>query len=988
MIVFSLENALLIIFLSAFLPGIILSFGINRKSEFSFIEKILLGAGLGWIIQGFLPFAEFVFLGIKFSYTLAVLNTILFYLISVGFFIHSKAYQDLFNSFNLVNLFNLFKLEELKNTIKQKGTAFFIIETLVVLLFIINFLIRIQTLSPIYQELDPYYYLYVPQQIILYGYNPLDDKTAWYPEVITNHRTAPLLAYMQATWYVLYSSAQQYNHYILSLIGNIYPPFAASFVGFFLYLGLRAFYRKEYAFIASAIASFIPIFILKLMAGHAEIQPYAFFALSMFVGLFLWAQKKQSFLYTVLAGIGYVAISTGSASEIVIFTVFFIFTFFQAISMFLTKKNLEIFLKLNLVFLFFPVFASILKSLFIGLTVSYAVGSIAIVGFIAALFFLQKSKLDFEMQRYALGGILVLGLLLFIFTPIGSAIDSIARIGLNIGGFKNPLDRTIAEQGVAGDSLEASLGFIGKVFEEENIIYTLIFGVPSFLADFVFAFFSYLLNSLFGANLIYIPKQNSIIMNLFFFFILACFYSLYRMIVKKQETPVWFFIALIFPISLIGLVKAKYTIYLGFVVSAGIAFILEEGEIRFRDKYKEKFIFTLLLLIGLTLLIGQIVQANVVDYLKSSFGLRFQDNPIMFKEKFTELCNSFRAANLSKESYEEVCAAAKDPVAYANKSINNQYSYALCVFSLIENPLEKSNEFNLAYYRCSRVADYWIESMEWLNKNTEKNARITSWWDYGHWENFFAQRNAVLRNEHSSLNMIVEIAHDYISGTPQELKEDMKKYDSEYVLFDSELLFSGNAFGGKYGALNYLACARNNKTNVSVSPGTSECEAEYLWTQVYIPTSPTPEETCMISYEQKGVNAYSPKLVIVGGEKRFDLEARYCVGLTTLANGEKTSALYELNNRSEQGTLKLHKAFLKFEYNVQRDKWRVYSLIYTREPLWMENGILSDGWNDRTSKFYDSNLYNAFVLETLPGFELVYKTKNQAVKIFKIQKTN
>ncbi len=243
----------------------------------------------------------------------------------------------------------------------------------------------------------------------------------------------------------------------------------------------------------------------------------------------------------------------------------------------------------------------------------------------------------------------------------------------------------------------------------------------------------------------------------------------------------------------------------------------------------------------------------------------------------------------------------------------------------------------------------------------------------------------MIRNEHVSHDMIVEIAHDYISGTPEELKDDMARYGSEYALFDAELLMSGNSFGGKYGALNYLACARNNRTNVSSVPGASACEFEHLWTQVYIPVSPAPEEQCSISFDTKGVTAYVLTPQRSGKKVSYVTEPRYCAGQATLANGENISALYDMNERSADGALKLHRAFLKPEGASEDEKWTIFTLVYTHELAWVEDGSISDGWADRTSKFYDSNLYNAFVLEELPGFELAYKTKGGEVKIFKIK---
>lgn len=973
MIEFSLAYALALIFVSAFLPGAILSFGILRKSDFSFIEKLISGFAFGWILQGFLPFAEFLLLGIKFSYSLALANTAILYLIALAVFFWKKAHEDF--SFKLPD-FDAGKL---------------IIPAALVLIFILNFWVRVQSLSPIYQELDPYYYLYVSQQIVTQGFNPLGDMTAWYPIAQVSHRAAPINFYSLATWYSLYTQAS-YNNYILSLVGNIYPPFAAAFAAFFLYLGLRSWYREEYALIASIVASFIPIFLLKLAAGEAEVQPYAFFSLALFIAFFLWAHKKQNYLYMALAGIGYFAVSLGSGSEVVATIIFLLFTLMQSLALFLEKKDMEKFAKLNLVFLAFALLAAILKSIFFqNLSISYAAVDTLAVAFPIVLMFIGKSKLEAETQYYAIGAVALAGILLFAFTPLGGIVKGVALTGLQLSEYNKPLDRTIAEQGTSGAVFEPSLGFIGKLFDHGIYIpigYAL--GVFSFLANAAFSLFSLLLNAVVGVNLAYTDKDNSLLMVLLFFIGLASFAGLYRAFVKKEETPVLFFIAMVFPISLVGLLKAKYIIYLGFVVAAALAFALGELElltISLIGKISEdrrKSIFYAFLAIGLVIAMFQFVESSAPALVKASFGTRFQDNPLALQQKFSDLCDQLRLKGINSTQSAEVCAAGQDPIAFANKSINNQYNYDLCVFSLIQDPFSQTEDMSGASLRCERVTDYWMDSMEWLRYHTENGSRVTSWWDYGHWENFFGQRNAVIRNEHISPFMIGEIANDYINATPAELKADMEKYNSTYALFDSELLLSGNSFGGKYGALNYLSCARNNQTDVTKDPGASMCEFEHLWTQVYIPVSPGPQDSCDISFEKKGVTAYALTASDNGAGISYSTQAAYCAGLVTLADGTNVTGLYDMNSRSASGDLKLHKAFMKYEGNSQYGNWSVYTLIYTHDKVWMENGNATDGWEDRTGKFYDSNIYSAFVLENLPGFQLVYKTPDGAVKIYKI----
>ncbi len=1043
MIVFSLSYALAVILFSAFVPGALIFMGAMRKAEFGLLEKIIAGFALGWILQGTLPFLEFMVAGIPFSYTLALANTAILYAIGIGLLAWSKAYEDI-------------KLPALFADM-QKSPAKFVVPAFVILLFLINFAVRIQTLSPVFQELDPYFYAYIPQQIITLGSNPPTDLTAWVPDAVSTHRGVPIKAYAEATWYALYNGGtSNYDNNILDLVANIYPPFAAAFAGFFIYLGLRAWYREEYALVASAIASFIPIFILKLTAGEAEVQPYAFFGLALFICFLLWAQRKQDLRYMALAGLGYFATALGSSSEVVALEIFALFTAMEALSMYLLRKDMLAFVKMNAVFLVFPVLAGILKFAFQGLPFTYMLASIGVVFAVAALYALQSRKFDREMEFYVLGGLAFAGLIVLLVTPVGGIVKDVALSGLQLAQFDKPLDRTIAEQGTSGNVFDSQLGFSGEVFNFLNlqmlpdfqiqgeglapfavirsipvigtvinwILYLAYFllgllaAIPSMLANLAFMLFAAALNAVFGISLDYTEKSNSMLMFLLFLSMVASAWSAYRLVNRKEDSPVWLFVALIFPIGLIGLIKAKYIIYLGFAVAVGVGFVLGELEtliIAAASAYKlgdvKKKAFDGLLTAGVVLALMQfayqgaatatdstgqnvtIFTSNLpLPLLQSGLSTRFQDDPATVGKKFASLCDQLKLKGADAASIASICAAGADPVGFANKSLNSQYDYNLCYLSLLKDPLTavsdplaQDNERVGASYRCERVSDYWIDSMEWIRHNTEPNARITSWWDYGHWENWFGQRNAVIRNEHASPDMIERVAYDYIFASPAVLKSDMAHFNSSYALFDSELLLSGSSFGGKYGALNYLACAWANQTNVSLSPGASMCEFEHMWTQVYVPTSPQPQEQCQISFTQKGVTAYAVNPVQTPSGLNYQLDPRYCMGQATLATGQNVSALYELDNRSIDGTLRLHKSFVKLDSSTQDGRWKIYTLLYTHDKVWLDNNTVTDGWEDRTGKFYDSNMYSAYVLENLPGFSLAYKTPDGAVKIYKTQ---
>ena len=191
-------------------------------------------------------------------------------------------------------------------------------------------------------------------------------------------------------------------------------------------------------------------------------------------------------------------------------------------------------------------------------------------------------------------------------------------------------------------------------------------------------------------------------------------------------------------------------------------------------------------------------------------------------------------------------------------------------------------------------------------------------------------------------------------------------------------------FGGKYGALNYLSCSRNNETNVNQNPGDSYCEYEHLWEQVYVPTGAQAQECTISSLSgKKGAIGFTLKWAPgAGGGGQLTPVPTYCVAPVALADGRNITGTYYLDRKYENGDLKLNKAMLSYE-GADANGVQVYSSIYTKDRVWVENGELKDGWEDRKGKFYDSNLYNGFVLRSLPGFDLVYETPNGEIKVYK-----
>jgi hypothetical protein len=228
--------------------------------------------------------------------------------------------------------------------------------------------------------------------------------------------------------------------------------------------------------------------------------------------------------------------------------------------------------------------------------------------------------------------------------------------------------------------------------------------------------------------------------------------------------------------------------------------------------------------------------------------------------------------------------------------------------------------------------------------------------------------------------MIGRVAHDYIIGSTGDLIGSMNYFDSRYALFDVELI-GGSQFGGKYGALDYLGCVHEGATSLEEGAGTSDCEYEHSPERIAIPRRQTESTACTISESQQRTGVYAYRLTKGGVDQS---KPAYCVGEVTLATGEKISATYYLGRKDANGDLVLSKGFIRV-LDDQNDV-AYAEMVYNNQKVWPgQNGTLVGGMEDAKTDFYRSNLYKAFYLQDLPGFDLAYQSKNGEVKIYRMQ---
>ncbi len=946
------------------IPGLLLTFALAnyfKEKNLSFLEKVILGLAVGF---SFVPLLDFI-LGffIKFS----LFNSLLFSgLISVASLLYLLKSSNFRFSLNLKNL-------DLMNLGEALG---------LILLLVLSFMVRFQSFSPVYQELDPYFYAYGAYQLTSLGYVPLRDTTAWYPLVNASHRVVPLIEYMEAEWLSFCEVINKLNYspYLLSAISNYYPPIAASLMFFFVYLLFSRFTNhKLFGLLIGFVFAYTPVFISKMMSGVFEAQPYGFFAITAVLTTLYLAVKNKSKFFLFMATLFFIYSVLGSVSYIIVLYLLIalsIVLFFLVIFNVKKEEEVHYFLKTVAIISLGGFFAKSLFSIWSHGGLYYIIYELKYLVPILLYYFVEFSRKHglnelIAKNKFVIVGFTVVALLFIFLSPLGSSLTHLAFQGLSVGQYNTPLERTIQEQQLTGKSFASYLGRWGTNFGVP--ILDQVTALVSYLVDFIHRSIIISINKLTGTEIIPLEKVPNIAFLLIFIFILYSFEYVYRVtnegIKYVSSNPLMLIIGLVFyPIFLVGLAKAKYIIFFSYVFMLAMSYVasrlwLKMDVIKDWLKSHDAVLIGKALFVLFLLFYGNVI--NLYSYYMTSFAFKpkFSDNPKAFEDLMNNLCS------LTQDQV--ICE-------HSTSTVSEQYNSKLCYVSRLGNDLLKGTKISpdkqmAAVMGCNFIAKPWIDSMEWIKDWSSEGARITSWWDYGHWINFFGLRNAVIRNEHSSLEMILNVAHAFVMGNETELRALMDKYYSKYVLIDREIVFGGNVFGGKFYALNYLACARDNLTSKEISQMHSQCEFDNLWETVVVGNEP-----CIVSNVtgKKGVVVYRQKVNVVGNNPSYSLEPYYCLSTTKLIDGKEIPALYYLNKKTSVGDLVLNKGFL---YPVDSNKG-IYVVLYTKDKVWVENGEVKSGWEDRKGRFYDSVLYKGYVLGELEGFKKVYD--DGYVKIF------
>ncbi|NPA22072.1 MAG: hypothetical protein GXN92_00630 [Candidatus Micrarchaeota archaeon] len=816
-----------------------------------------------------------------------------------------------------------------------------------VVVLVFTYMIRMSSFTPIYLEFDPYFYLEGAKILLKEGIIPMHDDSAWYPYIEkSSHRTPPLLHYTIATWYYLYPH-ETVDRYLLSAIANYYPPLAAVGFAFMFYLLGYALTKNRWIGVGLAVfAAYTPVFIYKLMSGVFEVQPFNFFIFSFVsasLALYLTYHSKE-YLYLLTLAVFATILGAVASPAIIVYLAI-------ALTLYAWKEEKSLWL---------PALATILGGIwlwiYMGTTAKLKYGLLMLVP--AVLPYFKKWLKEQGKKAYpliALGLLIALAAGYFFF-------GSIIRSALVAAQYNNPLERTIQEQTLAGSSL-ALVGILGtpadQLLNSSNMlvqvlgmVYALL-SLPGHFLNLVISLFIDLLQLL-GLNTTWIPKEASAAYGLFALAIALLFWDLKR---GKWDGPLLIAIGAL--TLLIGLIKAKFSIYFVYGFLLVLAYLVARLYERF--KHPEVWAIALVAVAGFGFL-------SNLSLSLASFVPTYGNDPHELQIFFTHLC--------SMDPY--FCNIEDVPITL-------QYHPELCAFHLAEKyggveNLDYGEQIRIQI-ACNYMPAVWVDAMEWLYNSTPNNSRIISWWDYGHWINYWGERKAVIRNEHSVLEMILDTAYAFVMGNETTLEEVMERYDAQYALIDQEIVIGSNEiFGGKFFALNYLACAAANQTSVKYEPMESRCEWENLWEVVILSSQP-----CEINGIRQGYVAMRRTVEGETGNITPTYEPAYC--FTPNDGSLNISRLVNPFARALASQRPIDYVSYTLEGPIQtlhKALWigidGGYVALYLKDPIWFENGKWVGGYEDRTTRFYDSVLYKAFVLEDLQGFTQTYN--NGYVKIY------
>jgi asparagine N-glycosylation enzyme membrane subunit Stt3 len=263
----------------------------------------------------------------------------------------------------------------------------------------------------------------------------------------------------------------------------------------------------------------------------------------------------------------------------------------------------------------------------------------------------------------------------------------------------------------------------------------------------------------------------------------------------------------------------------------------------------------------------------------------------------------------------------------------------------------------------ARLSSDWVETTAWMRSNTPQGSRFVSWWDYGHWITFLDERKSVLSPSNVWNDLDQFVANAFVDNVTS-LYDVMRLHNVQYVLVDNQLI-------PKYGALVYLSgtcdkqlhplCPDEKRIpNWQSGAGGSAYELTHQFEYLYLLDQACPGVPgAQLPAVQSTASNYAGKPVVYcAADSNFLLLTDKGVNNTYSRKFQITQTPAEMNNANVS-------YLLPYQQNVFLNINPDYSFMGLK------------------SKLFESAFVRLYLRESLPGFELVFTSKNGEVKIFK-----
>ena len=905
-----------------FIPGLALSFAVLNGTSLRKFDKALFGIVLGLIAVPLLSFLEFLFLGLHLNVWLVVFNSLLVLFASLAYL-------------NMVKGIS-FKLPSFSSNVSKEDAISFLKKNwayiLLIAIMAFGFYVRFSTSwTSTFFEFDPYYYNKLTERLVQNGFLTTYTSDAYFP-LQAFQRYAPMIHYLVGSWDLLYNAiaSAAYSKENLILISGFYPPLVGALLSFLAFILVREEFNDAIALVPAAFLAITPQLIQKFAAGVAEQQPWGVFTALLIFAAYALALKTKSLRVGVLTGLALVAAVLGSQQHLWPFMLISVYIGLQACLDFVKGKFDKKLVYINAIVAASGFAGNVLLSLYqegvYTQLVTNATASLA-VGFLFSLVLylihLKAPNFNWKKRLAVLTGLLLLSVALITFTPLYGKTLGPLFTSVNFATTGSALSKTIAEEGQSTQGLwQSSFGVLDPL---------LLLKLSALLSV------GFLLVGL------YLRKKNKLA-------IAALAASAVLFLFANQLDDLVLFIANLLSnqdlVLFSQVLTAQGDIFVYMLLAiAGVALSFLFSEEDNRAGLLFVLIFFPIAFIGL----------NKLKYLlHMGFALCLASGFVLGQ------------AYLIVEKLNKAFHATKD-----SRAIPTAFLGLLLLTGAVAASIQLTTvDRSMNELKVTRLPVDWSATFDWMKSNLPSQARIMSWWDYGHWTTFLGERNTVIDPNNAHANFDQGVAQGFVDGNTDDLYKLMSYHNATHVMVDWELI-------NKWGALVFLS-GSCEKSAFQGIPGYPDICPETAGIPDWRKGAGRSLYETDHSFEILSVAGNCPQSVspIALPALRSNFGAVYCLTETEMIL---------LTQSGLNSSLKRPYKVIGRDEIKEVDPNTTYLQPYQQQGTFVNPNPFLEPYGLK-SNLINSAYVRLFFFNQLPGFNLIYTSPNSGVKIFEYTK--